>query len=607
MNGLIRLSAAVNRVNVANPIDCADEIIQILQEKIPAGNDITVFPKMALCSPSCGALLTGDSLLEQCAGALDALIAATENRDGYLIVGLPVEDLGRTASAMAVLHRGELVALIPTVDNPSPLMNGGYSENFVPPETVFSCGRLRFCVLGCDLDGMALRAAAAVATGCDLLIIPAYERVYAGYIDQVCDVARSLSRSCGCAVAVVNGGVGDTTSPYIYQGFIAIYECGEQLATRRAGQESFACTVDLDVDIIHACKKPGTTHATSHSIRPATDKPGILRALTKNPWLPEHGRERYLDELFELQVRSLAGRMENIGVTRLVLGVSGGLDSTAALLASAAACDLLGLPRENIVGVTMPGFGTSDHTYYNALALLEQLGVTRRDISIRAAVQQHFEDIGHSGRKDTTYENAQARERAQILLDIANDIGGLVVGTGDLSEESLGFCTFSGDHIANYNVNVCLTKTVLRELARRVTQAGRVSGVEELVASIIDTPVSPELLPPGEQGEIQQRTEDILGPYLLHDFFTYYFARYRFRPSKLYYYACEAFRDDLKPAFIKEKLALYFRRFFAAQFKRACAPDSASITEVNLNGVNFYVPSDLDPSALLRELESTRD
>jgi NAD+ synthase (glutamine-hydrolysing) len=266
---------------------------------------------------------------------------------------------------------------------------------------------------------------------------------------------------------------------------------------------------------------------------------------------------------------------------------------------------MLGLPRENILAVTMPGFGTSDTTHYNALSLMEGLGVTRRDISIRAAVRQHFEDIGHSGSPDATntYENAQARERTQIMLDLANMAGALMVGTGDLSEEALGFSTFGGDQLASYNVNCCLTKTVIRELVGHIAATGLIDGVSDVLRAILDTPISPELLPPGEDGEIKQKTEEILGPYILHDFFLYHFIKSRFTPSKIYTYACAAFSGEMEPDFIKDKLRLFFKKFCAGQFKRSCAPDAASITEVNLCGVNYYIPSDLDPTFLLRDLE----
>lgn len=603
MNGMIRLTAAVNKVKAADPGACCGEIKRILAGLPGRGCDIVAFPRLALCSPSCGSLLLGDDLPALCSDALDELTEATADTEGYVIVGLPVDDLGRTASVMAVLYRGELVALVPTLDNPAPFVNETYSENIVPADTVFSCGRLRFCVMGCDLSTLALRAMDAAATGCDLLILPAYSPVYAGLADEVCETARVISRSTGCAVAVVNGGAGDTSSPYVYGGFAAICECGELMARVDAGDESVTCTADLDVDIIRARKRVDAARNPSHSIRPALDKPGLLRALRQNPWLPAENPGAYLDDLFRLQARSLAGRMRNTGICKPVLGVSGGLDSTAALLVCAAACDLLDLPRGNILGVTMPGFGTSGRTHRNARELMEQIGVTGREIPIRDAVTGHLKDIGHTGEQDTTYENAQARERAQILFDLANREGGLVVGTGDLSEAALGFCTFAGDQIAGYNVNICIPKTLLRELVSHVAETGLVRGVAEVVRDILDTPVSPELLPPAEGGEIGQKTEDILGPYLLHDFFLYYFVRYRLRPAKLYAYACAAFRDGPEPAFIREKLGLFFRRLCAGQFKRACAPDAASVTEVNLNGVNFYIPSDLDASSLLREIE----
>jgi len=603
MNSIIRITGAVNKVFCANPLDCAEEVKGLLEVLPKDQSDIIVLPKLALCSPSCGNLFLNGTLLEQCEQALAEVQKATADLPSYIIAGLAIDDFGKTVSAMAVLYRGELIGLIPTMDNSAPLANAGFSHDFLPPDTVFACGDLRFCIMGCSLSTLTLRAASTAQSGCDLIIAPAYAPVRAGRLGEVCQDLETITRAAGCAVALVNGGVGDTSSPYVYQGFVSIYECGSQLAHKVGGYESFSCSADLDLDVIRASKKIGACLPPAHSILPYATRTDLLRRVAPCPWLPERDQEGYLSELFSLQVRSLAARMENVGITKLVVGVSGGLDSTSALLVCAAAVDALGLPRESIVGITMPGFGTSDRTYYNALSLLESLGVTRREITIKQAVQLHLEDIGHGGKRDTTYENAQARERAQILLDVANAVGGLVVGTGDLSEEALGFCTFAGDHIANYNVNVCIPKTVLRRLVRHVAQEGLVEGASEVLEDILDTPVSPELLPTLDDGEISQKTEEILGPYELHDFFTYYFARYRMRPAKLYFYACAAFGGAMEPSFIRDKLKLFLRRFCSAQFKRACAPDAASITEVNLLGVNYYIPSDLDPSGLLREVD----
>lgn len=599
MDSVIRLSAAVNKVNCGNPIDCLEEIKQVLA-KMPAC-DIAVFPKLALLG-SCGDFARNPAVTGQCSDALDELGELTREMDSYVLVGLCVDDGGNPASVIALLYHGELVAYIPTADNLPPFANGGFSEELVPQNTVFGCGDLRFCVMGCGLNHMLLSAAEIVETGCDLIIIPAYEPMYAGKYDEVRKYAEFLSKSAGVAVAVVNGGVGDTSSPWAFDGFVTICECGTELAATKAGYESFSCTVDLDIDIIRSTKKCRAFERPSHAIQLSGQKRGLLRQVDPNPFLPKENTPAYLTELFNLQVRSLVARMENIGISRLVVGVSGGLDSTVALFVSVAAVDTLGLPRENIVAISMPGFGTGDRTYFNALSLIKKTGASMRDISIKQSVSQHFEDIGHSGKKDSTYENAQARERSQILLDIANSVGGIVVGTGDLSESALGFCTFAGDHIANYNVNSCVTKTVLRTLAAHIAENNIIDGVADIVADILETPVSPELLPPDENGG-GQITEDILAPYELLDFFLYYFIKYRFRPSKIYIYACIAFSGRYRPEYVKEKLQMFLQRFCAGQFKRTCAPDSASITEVNLSNANFYIPSDLDSSGLLRELD----
>lgn len=605
MDSLVRLCAAVNKVRCANPLDSFEEARQMLMEMPPC--DIAVFPKLSLTG-TIGGFGSNKALIDQCSEALDMLGEATSDMNSYVLTGLVISDYGKPVSVMALLYRGELVAYIPTTDDFHPLYSGEHSEQLMPVNTVFSCGEMRFCVLSCGLGTLLPRGLEIAKTGCDLIIVPSYSPVYAGSFSEVRRSAKALSQATGCAVAVVNGGVGDTSSPFVYNGFVAIYEAGAELASAKASYESFSCTVDIDLDIIHSQKKFAPVQSPVHSIMLLAEKRGVLRQINSNPFLPKKHVNGYLAELFSLQVRSLVARMENIGISRLVIGVSGGLDSTAALLVSAAAVDVLGLPRENIVGIAMPGFGTSDRTYFNSLSLIEQIGATKRDISIRQSVRQHFEDIGHSGKKDTTYENAQARERAQILLDIANLVGGIVVGTGDLSEAALGFTTFAGDHIANYNVNASITKTVLRALVRYIADNSLsdnpiIENISEVLLDILDTPVSPELLPSGENGEIKQKTEDILAPFELLDFFLYYFVKYSFRPSKIYLYACVAFAGKYESFYIKEKLRMFLRSFCAAQFKRACSPDSAAITKVNLSNAVFYIPSDIDSAALLRDLD----
>lgn len=607
LDGIVRLTAAVHPVNTGNPLDCAHHIIQQIDQILQQPADIVVFPAWALSGGSCGSMLQGKLLPDHCRQALQQICAATANSSAYYILGLPVAAADETIPAIAILYHGEIIAFVPMPIPGRSFDYTGLSHPFVPVDTVFACGDLRFCVLGCAPAQLPVYAASLAQTGCDLLIVPSYTPVYAGYIDQIHNITQAVSASLGCAVAVVNGGIGDTTSPWLYEGFVQIWECGTPMATLRASKQKantgFSATVDLDTDSIRACKTIHGSVKPLHAI-PAAASAAEFRTIRQNPWLPQGDPADYLAELFRFQVHSLVGRMHNIGIEKLVIGVSGGLDSTAALLVAAAACDQLGLPRDHIIGLILPGMGTSRHTHTNAQLLLKKIGATVREIPIHAAVEQHFRDIDHKGAHTVVFENAQARERAQVLLDVANQVGGFVVGTGDLSEEALGFSTFGGDHIANYHVNVCITKTVLRTLVHHIAKTAFTDELSNIVEDILATPISPELLPPSTSGEINQRTEDILGPYILHDFFLYYFIHDHFRPAKIFAYACIAFDGELSPAYIREKLRLFFQRFCVAQFKRSCAPDSASITQINLNAVHFYIPSDLDAGIFLQEIDA---
>lgn len=607
MNSIIRVVAAAAKTIPANPSACAEQIQSVLKELEASPADIVVLPKLALCSPSCGAFFHNTALLDGCKDALEELCIATKDYPTYIIVGLAMADSPLPVSAIAVLYQGQILGYIPTQDNPKELSHGIYSDRILPADTLFACGDIRFAILSCDPKLIPVRAAGLTHTGFDLLIAPCYSPVTAGYIDDVLGGICSYTQSVGCAVAVVNGGCGDTSSPYLYKAFAAIYECGKQLSCQIEQEGSIYISSDIDGDIIRSQKLFNNYKAPYHTLSPVCSKRGLQRTVDTSPYLPSDPfmRHRYLSELFDLQVRSLAARLQNTGIKKMVIGVSGGLDSTLALLVMAATADRMGLPRDSIIGITMPGFGTSDRTYYNALGLLEGLEVDSREIPIREAILQHFTDIGHdSNIKDVTYENAQARERTQILLDIANKVGGLVVGTGDLSEAALGWCTFAGDQISNYNVNICITKTVVRQLVRHIANNSIVPGVSAYLHDILATPVSPELLPADEEREITQKTEDILGPYELHDFFLYYLIKHGFRPSKLYYYACIAFSASFTPAFIKEKLLLFLRRLAAGQFKRSAAPDAAILCDVNLSGASFYIPSDLNINSMLEDVIS---
>jgi NAD+ synthase (glutamine-hydrolysing) len=606
MESILRLMCAVNRVNPTDPAFCCDSMESLLEAQASKAPDIVVFPAPALCSPSLESLFSSASLLDAVDATLDRLCMLSAKYGCFLVAGLPVADKGGTAFAAAVLHAGKVVGLVADPNPPTGLKKA-QPHRFLPVDTVFSCGGFRFVVSPGDPAGLPLRVSEMSHKDFDLIVVPSYAGATAGSIDLALDAVRITSQTVGCAVAVSNGGVGDTSFPDVYRGYAAVYECGTLLAEARDDDGEFCIVSDLDSDIIASQRTPSNDSPVMYSGSCHQDKRGLFRSVGKTPYLPDHPvkRDAWLDDLFTLQVRSLATRMQNARLHRAIVGVSGGLDSSLALLVGAAALDRLDLPRSSLIGVTMPGFGTSDRTYFNALGLMEALGIEMRDISIAAAVTQTFEDIGHNPAvRDVTYENAQARARSAILFNLANQQGAIVIGTGDLSEAALGFCTFGGDHLAGYNVNICIPKTVIRLLVGRIAQRDFIPGTSDFLRDILETPISPELLPAAERGDIGHKTEDILGPYELHDFFLYYLVRYKFRPAKLYYYACVAFSGAYDPAFILEKLKLFIRRFVLNQYKRSCAPDAARLTEVCLNSGVYRFPSDLSSDFMLSELQS---
>lgn len=622
MNSVVRVCCCVNRISSGNPQFCRESISDLLEETRSLCADISLFPRLSLLSPSSGALLHSSAVAAQCEEALDQLRVACAQQDGCIIVGLVKRFFGKPMDVIAVIQNGEVLAYLPATGYGS-LSSADPIEGYFSSEedsalkgwdTVFGCGELKFCICPCPVNDLPLHLPRLCKTGCHAVLVPCYEPANAQTAQQESELLHALSESFGIAIVLVRGGQGDTSCPLAFQGHAAIYECGEPLAdvTGQAvhpsahALESFSVCRDLDCDILSACQRFSRATPPQILLGETSGKKGLLRPVREDPFLPENSADadRYLDDLFRLQVQSLVARVTNTGLHRLVLGVSGGLDSTLALLVCHQALAELELPANHLIAVTMPGFGTTDRTYYNALSLISSLGAQNRDISIKASVLQHFEDIGHDPSvRDVTYENAQARERTQILFDLANGCRGLVVGTGDMSEDALGWCTFGGDHLASYNVNVCLTKTMIRKMVTYLCPRYE-EQISSVLHDIVDTPVSPELLPPDESGKIQQKTEDILGSYRLHDFFLYYLLRYNFPPRKLYYYACLAFSEEFSASYILDKLKVFLNRFFSGQFKRSCSPDSADITPVCLS--QYPIPSDCSAQALLADLSDIR-
>ncbi len=610
MEGIIRIATAVPKVSVGRPDKNADYIIDIISSLKKHSPDIILFPALCLSGASCGTLFKNRALLQGCENALDRIKEATKASDSIVIVGLPESYDGRIYSVCAVIYHGNEIAPRAGERHPLPPLSDAANAPLRNGLMPSSDAMLNF-------DGCAVRIipgdpanlpviAGEEGLGADVILCPCAHPTVAGSIlsrESGCGLA---SKIYSCAVATCGCGFGEATSPYLYKGFTGIYECGQKLNfTAQNGTNEVISVFDADIDIIRSqrAKQPPLQLdcPITEIDKKIMPKGNLLRNIRPYPFLPSDLSE--VREIFDLQVSSLMGRISNSGIEKLVIGVSGGVDTTVALLACYKALKSLGLPSSNCIAVNMPGFGTTNRTRNNALSLIGGLNATHKEISIEASVLQHFEDIGHSAElKDLTFENAQARERSQILFDIANIENALVVGAGDLSEDALGWCTFGGDHLATFNINTSIPKTLVSEILRGLSRDGDFANLKPVLDDILNTPVSPELLPPDEAGNQLQETESILGPYKLHDFFLYYFIEYNLAPTKIFEYAKAAFKDEYDANYIKATLVVFIRRFFAGQFKRNCSPDSAMILTPCLSPEYFTMPSDASSEYLIDEL-----
>lgn len=587
MNQQIRVATASNKLSIGNPKSSVDAILSVIQGLCAVDPDVLLFPLGALTGGQCGDLLKNPTIIEECAAALLKVANSTKKLNCTILIGTTVMTNKMVQTAVAVLCRGEIIKML-------------IGDN----QDVFTVGSGTFSVYFGGINSLPSNLDRLLKQGTDLILIPSYTPATA--LSLECDIStyKTFSEWTACAVAVANGGIGDTSFPLVSKGYAGIFECGNTAAFSQSFDTSCVSVFDIDLDIIQSTKQSrGLPFFGGETISCTSPNPKtfIKRTVDTMPYLPSQKLKQvaYLDDLFKLQAVAIARRAQNIGIKKLVIGVSGGLDSTLALLVAAAACDMMKLPRENVIAVTMQGMGTSTATYDNAHLLMSQVGATILDIPIKMAVLSHLEQIGHpKDLYDVTFENAQARERTQILFDLANMHCGIVVGTGDLSEAALGFCTFGGDQLASFNVNNCLTKTVIRLLVDRLSQTV-FSNCADVLCAILDTPISPELLPTDEFGDISQKTEELLGEYELHDFFLYYFIKYNFSPQKLLEFAITAFAQKYTTDYIKDKLQIFLKRFISNQFKRSTNIDSAAITAVNLN---FHsMPSDIGTSGILSD------
>ena len=646
MENILRIAAAVPHLYLGNVEKNVDAHLEKLREAAEKKASLVVFPELSLTGYTCGDLFFQQSLQDRVLAGIRRLRA--ECPEGVVaVVGAPLRlPEGNVNAALVIRRTADREAVWFAQKTYLPNQNEFYEKRWfdsapVPPGHSLYSGGLLFCqaaVIQCedltfgielceDLWAPLPPSNLLALKGAEVIVNLSASDELIAKREYRQELVRQQSARCLCAYLYVSAGSGESTSDLVFSGHSMAASCGSLLKENDGYlADDYLMTCDIDLDRIRADR------GKQSSFRDAVQRwrdfdpryPGLLdgQRLTlpdaepteirvpKHPFIPANKaqRETRCRQIFDMQAAALARRLSITG-GKVVVGISGGLDSTLALLAACKAADRLGLPRTNILGITMPCFGTSDHTYRNALTLMDTLGITSREIDIKDAVTLHLRDIGHDiADHSVTYENAQARERTQILMDVANDFGGIVLGTGDLSEIALGWCTYNADHMSMYGVNSGVPKTLVRWIIRTAADFDEFAASREVLLSILDTPISPELLPPDEQGKIAQVTEDLVGPYALHDFFLYYAVRFGYRPRKIFALCCDAFAADFSPATIRKWLINFYRRFFTQQFKRNCMPDGVKIGSVALSPRgDWRMPSDAESALWLREAEAIPD
>ena len=638
MRGLVRVGAAVPSLALGNVKENMKRHLAMMREAKEKHVSIVTFPELSLTGYTCGDLFFQRRLLDDVTDALLAL--KDEMPEGILaVVGAPLEIEGALYNCAVVLHKGEIISAVPKTFLPN---NGEFYEKrwfqsgdarrdasvAIPKlktdvcrQAIFEtedgvCFGIELCE---DLWAPLPPSTMLSVEGAEIILNLSASNELLSKREYRQQLISQQSARCQCGYVYVSAGMGESSSDLVFSGHSVIASCGTVIRESEGYlADNYLMTADIDIDRIRADRMKQSSFADCAAQVRAMWKqePNILRTMenallpddaapdyrvSKHPFIPSDKASRQLRcaQILAMQATALARRLAVTG-GKVVVGISGGLDSTLALLAACKAVDMLHLPRTNILGITMPCFGTTDRTYHNALDLMTSLGVSQREIPIHKAVRQHFADIGHDeSDHSVTYENCQARERTQVLMDVANKIGAIVLGTGDLSEIALGWCTYNADHMSMYGVNCSVPKTLVRYLVDFVVDE-RGGKLGEVLREILATPVSPELLPPDKNGKIAQKTEDTLGPYEVHDFFLYHFQRFGASPDKLMFMACRAFDGVYSREQIEKWLRLFMKRFFSQQFKRSCIPDGPKVGSVSLSPRgDWRMPSDADASAWL--------
>lgn len=630
-DGFVKVAAVTPDVRVADVKYNTERICEKIRECAKENAKVIVFPELCVTGYSCGDLFLQDLLLDRAKKGLRKIAKCTKGVDAIVFVGLPVACGGKLYNAAAALSDGEILGLTPKTYLPDYhefnemryFARGMKKEagifigdSYVPMSRnlLYACEQMPELVIGAeiceDLWAPAPPSIRHALSGATLIVNLSASSAAAGKDAYRKSLVLGQSARLLCGYVYAGAGRGESTQDVVYCARSLIAENGTLLA-ESGPFENGTAYAEPDLRKLLEERRRNTafvpkkrrTDEISFSLH--IEETMLSRPIDPAPFVPGEKEERGLrcEEVLSIQSEGLRGRMRHAGLSRAVVGISGGLDSTLALLVTARAFDSLGLSRKGILAVTMPGFGTTDRTYQNAVSMIKSLGASFREIPIREAVEGHFKDIGHDGAHDATYENAQARERTQILMDLANKEGGLVVGTGDMSELALGWATYNGDQMSMYGVNASVPKTLVRHLVRYYADTCGDSSLADVLRDVLDTPVSPELLPP-EDGNIAQKTEDLVGPYELHDFFLYYMLRFCFPPKKIYRLACLAFAGKYGEDVIAGWLKNFYRRFFSQQFKRSCMPDGPKVGSVALSPRgDLKMPSDACARLWLDEME----
>lgn len=636
--GFVKVAAAVPSVKVADCPYNARQIEALINIADGKGVQIIAFPELSITGYTCADLFAQPLLLEGAEIALMQIMNNTRQLDIIGIVGMPVVANSLLLNTAVVFQKGKILGIVPKTYLPN--YKEFYEQRWFASSTALNLRNIRLCgqlipispnllfhtpdtcfgIEICeDLWAVIPPSSGLCLKGAEIIFNLSADNEGIGKHNYLRSLISQQSARCMSGYVFSSCGFGESTTDVVFAGNGLIYENGSLLAaSERFSLEEQLIISEIDVELLRTERQVNTTFAANlanyleeEPLRINTElvnnkELALTRTVNPLPFIPSvKDMDERCEEIFSIQVAGLAKRLAHTGCRTVVLGISGGLDSTLALLVCIKTFDKLGLSRKGIIGITMPGFGTTGRTYQNAMRLMELLGITLREISIKEACIQHFKNIGHDVQiQDVTYENSQARERTQILMDVANQAGGLVIGTGDLSELALGWATYNGDHMSMYGVNAGIPKTLARYLVSWIADNEVDSASQFLLRDIIQTPISPELIPADSKGDIQQKTEDLVGPYELHDFFLYHFLRHGFRPSKIFFLAQIAFKGKYNEDTLKKWMTTFFRRFFSQQFKRSCLPDGPKVGSVALSPRgDWRMPSDASAALWIEECE----